>query len=112
MKENLMNELADLKCNFNEVHKVVEWCQLEDAYSDCSKVFRNIEQLEKFANSDSLPVASIHRFDLESRGFDISNITDGQMNEITEKMVKVYFDDLFWVSMEMIAEDMNIPKKK
>jgi hypothetical protein len=57
------------------------------------------------------PITSVAREDLESQGFDASNVTDDQMAEIADHMQDAYCDDAFWVELDVIAEDMGIPSK-
>ena len=56
-------------------------------------------------------ITSVHRDDLEARGFDTSEVTDEQMMRLASKMSDDYCTQLFHDSMEIIAEDMGIPKK-
>ena len=63
--------------------------------------------------SKEFEITSISREDLESRGFDTTNITDAQMEELARKMCDDYLEQMFWISLDIIAEDiMGIPKKK
>jgi hypothetical protein len=57
------------------------------------------------------PITSVAREDLESLGFDVSAVTDDQMAEIADHMQDAYCDDPFWVELETIADDMDIPRK-
>lgn len=57
------------------------------------------------------PITSIHRDDLASKGFDVRKISDGDMRELASKMADDYCEQLFWSSMEIIAEDcLGLPK--
>lgn len=51
------------------------------------------------------PITSVHRDDLASKGFDVRKISDGDMRELAKKMANDYCEQLFWDSMEIIAED-------
>ena len=56
-------------------------------------------------------VTSVHRDDLALRGFDVSNVDDEDMRELARKMGDDYCEQLFWSSMEIIAQDrFDIPK--
>lgn len=56
-------------------------------------------------------VTSVHRDDLALRGFDVSKVTDEDMRELASKMGDDYCEQLFWDSMEIIAEQgFEIPK--
>ncbi len=58
-------------------------------------------------------ITSVSREDLESRGFDTTNITDEQMERLAQKMCDDYLEQMFWISLDIIAEDIiGIPKKK
>ena len=58
-------------------------------------------------------ITSVSREDLEYRGFDTTNITDAQMERLAQKMCDDYLEQMFWISLDIIAEDiMGIPKKK
>ena len=58
-------------------------------------------------------ITSVTREDLEMRGFDTTNITDAQMERLAQKMCDDYLEQMFWISLDIIAEDIiGIPKKK
>jgi hypothetical protein len=56
------------------------------------------------------PITSVARADLASHGFDASSVTDEQMAEIADHMQDAYCDDAFWVELEVIVDDMDIPR--
>ena len=63
--------------------------------------------------SKEFEITSVSREDLEYRGFDTTNITDAQMERLARKMCDDYLEQMFWISLDIIAEDiMGIPKKK
>ena len=89
-------------------------------YGDCSYVMGYIsvdgikEHEHKLAEEFYKPfnITSVSRSDLECRGFDVSQITDEQMTELAKRMANDYLVQLFWTSLEIIAEDiMEFPKK-
>ena len=57
-------------------------------------------------------ITSVTREDLEMRGFDTTNITDEQMERLAQKMCDDYLEQMFWVSLDLIAEDIMGFKKK
>jgi hypothetical protein len=79
-----------------------EWENLKEA------IYREAQQ---HGFHGGFPITSVAREDLESQGFDASNVTDDQMAEIADKMQDAYCDDAFWVELEVIADDMDIPRK-
>jgi hypothetical protein len=78
-----------------------EWEHLKEA------LYREMQQL---GFNGGFPITSVARGDLESQGFDASNVTDDQMAEIADHMQDAYCDDAFWVELATIAEDMDIPR--
>ena len=63
--------------------------------------------------SKEFKITSVTREDLEMRGFDTTNITDEQMERLAKKMCDDYLEQMFWISLDIIAEDIiGIPKKK
>ena len=57
-------------------------------------------------------ITSVTREDLEMRGFDTTNITDAQMERLAQKMCDNYLEQMFWISLDIIAEDIMGFKKK
>ena len=57
-------------------------------------------------------MTSVTREDLEMRGFDTTNITDAQMERLAQKMCDDYLEQMFWISLDIIAEDIMGFKKK
>ncbi|NDW08761.1 hypothetical protein [Dysgonomonas sp. 520] len=56
-------------------------------------------------------ITSVHRDDLIHKGFDVSNVQDCDMETLARKMSNDYCEQLFWTSLEIIAEDgLGIPK--
>lgn len=87
----------ELKSYFNAIEKP----------TNMEKSFQN--QL----NSGYFPITSVHRNDLEAKGFDIKKISDDDMEQLAEKMANDYCEQLFWDSMEIIASDiLDFPKAK
>lgn len=58
------------------------------------------------------PITSICRADLESAGFDTTNIDDGTMSELASKMADAYCDIGFWEDLSVLAEYLKIKKHK
>jgi hypothetical protein len=56
-------------------------------------------------------IASVCRKDLESQGFDTENVDDDIMRELAKEMAYAYLDNSFWADLNVIAEDLKIPRK-
>jgi hypothetical protein len=57
------------------------------------------------------PITTVCREDLESIGFDTASVDDATMKELAGKLADDYCDQLFWSSLEILAENLNIPKR-
>ena len=56
-------------------------------------------------------ITSVSREDLETAGFDTSNVDDAVMSKLADKLADDYLEQLFWASLRIIAEGLDIPKK-
>lgn len=70
------------------------------------------QQLKQRLSEGYFPITSVHRDDLQGAGFDVERISDDDMKELADKMANDYCEQLFWGSMEIIAEILGFPKKK
>lgn len=70
------------------------------------------QQLKQRLSEGYFPITSVHRDDLQGAGFDVERISDDDMKELADKMANNYCEQLFWGSMEIIAEILGFPKKK
>lgn len=58
-------------------------------------------------------ITSVSREDLEQTGFNVSEVSDADMCTLAGKMADDYCEQLFWTSLEIIAEDyLHISKDK
>lgn len=55
-------------------------------------------------------ITSVSRADLETLGFDVSNVTDDMMERIASKLADSYIPNGFWESLEYCGEMMEIPR--
>lgn len=61
---------------------------------------------------ENFPITSVSRADLKALGFDTSNVSDDTMEHLASKLADDYCEQLFWISLRVLAEDyFNIPKK-
>lgn len=56
------------------------------------------------------PITSVCRADLESVGLDTRAVDDETMRHLAGKLADDYCEQLFWVSLKIIAEYLEIPK--
>ena len=56
-------------------------------------------------------VTSVCRDDLRGRGFDVSKVTDSELNQLASKLSDDYCEQMYWISLDIIAEEgLEIPK--
>jgi len=58
----------------------------------------------------SFEISALSEEDLQYLGFDTSGLDDSTMERIASKMGDNYCDQLYWDSLQVIAECMGIPK--
>lgn len=60
---------------------------------------------------ESFVITEVSREDLEEIGFDTSKVSDETMERLARKLGDDYCEQLFWTSLEIIAEYLEIPKR-
>ena len=60
---------------------------------------------------ESFVITEVSREDLEEIGFDTSEVSDETMERLARKLGDDYCEQLFWTSLEIMAEYFEIPKK-
>ena len=60
--------------------------------------------------TEFFPITSISRDDLAMLGYKTENITDEEMTILAKKMSNDYLNQMYWLSMDIIAEDMGFEK--
>jgi hypothetical protein len=60
---------------------------------------------------ESFEITSVSREDLETAGFDASDVDDDTMERLADKMGDAYVSNGFWIDLPIIAEYLEIPKK-
>lgn len=61
---------------------------------------------------DMFPIKSVTPEDLETKGFKIEEIDKCEIKELADKMADDYSEQLFWESMGVIADDLDLPRHK
>ena len=61
---------------------------------------------------ESFIITQVSREDLEEIGYDTSEVSDDTMERLASKLGDDYCEQLFWTSLDIMAEYMEIPKKK
>lgn len=61
-------------------------------------------------NLKPVPVTMLSVNDLEAQGFDVSKVTQEQIEWIASKMADNYVENLFWDDINCYAKKFNIPK--
>jgi len=55
-------------------------------------------------------ITKMHRDDLAIAGYDGSNVSDDTMTDLAYKMESAYVSNCYWLDLEILAEELNIPK--
>lgn len=61
---------------------------------------------------DSFEITSVSREDLEALGYNASKVSDEKMEYLAKKLADDYCEQLFWTSLDIIADYMEIPKRR
>ena len=61
---------------------------------------------------ESFVITEVSREDLEELGYETSEVSDKTMEYLAKKLADDYCEQLFWTSLNIIAEGLDIPKKK
>lgn len=61
---------------------------------------------------ESFVISEVSREDLDELGYDASKVSDETMERLASKLGDDYCEQLFWTSLKITAEYMNIPKKE
>ena len=81
------------------------------AYGHISFISDNIPV--RLFTDKSFSISRLSREDLEEKGFDTSDVDDDTMQRLADKLGEDYCEQLFWDSLEIIAEEgFNIPRKE
>ena len=64
------------------------------------------------ARKDSFVITRLRREDLGVIGFDADAVDDDTMSLLASKMANDYFEQLYWPSLETIADIMELPRKE
>jgi hypothetical protein len=90
---------------------VVEIEAVEVVPHEASSIREHTSPRDKQPQPEAFDIASVSRANLEGLGFDISQITDEQMEKLARRMADDYLDNLFWTSLKIMAEYVGIPKR-
>ena len=87
--------------------------RLREYFNNLPEPTEEEKQFIRKLNAGYFPITSVHRDDLEGKGFDVKKISDDDMQNLAKKMANDYYEQLFWLSMEIIAgEILGFPKVK
>ncbi len=102
---------------------MLEWpeCQMfmEGGEHPCEMFFdpeKNVwfiseEDYYKVTPREYFPITSVSREDLKAKGFDTSKVSDAEMERLASKMADDYCEQMFWISLDILAELHGIPKR-
>lgn len=83
----------------------------EERQEDFDYFINELNVWDKGEVKTSFVITSLHRDDLESRGFITDDVTDEQMERLAGKMGDAHCDGGYWIDLDILAEDLEIPKR-
>lgn len=57
-------------------------------------------------------ITSVAREDLEQLGFNTTKVNEATMRKLASKLADDYCEQLFWSSLRILAEGLNVPIRK
>jgi len=92
-----------------ERYTVEDFAELinDEDFCDTANWVRVIEDKKGF-----FEISSLHRDDLESIGYDTSCVGDATMERLASKLGDDYCEQLFWSSLPMLADYLEIPSRE
>ena len=83
---------------------------MDNNVPNCEDLKREVKtKLELYRDSEILGYVS--KEDLESIGFNTDNLVNDDISDIASKMLDAYCDNGYWIDLEIIAENKDIPKR-
>jgi hypothetical protein len=79
----------------------------DDDFCDENNWVRAIDDNEGF-----FEISRLHRDDLESIGYNTSEVDDSVMKKLASKLGDDYCNQLFWNSLHILADVLDIPKRR
>ena len=103
MREHAEDALDRVDASIKEAEKLLE----EVCTKSNGEMARDLLREEGF-----FYITSVHRDDLEAVEFDVSEVSDEQMERLAKQMRDDYCTQMFHESMEILAECLEFPKKE
>lgn len=111
-----LNDCFDERCEYLGLKELNEYCErdnmhfhLEDYLAD---FVINGDITEQDLITEDFPITTVCRDDLESIGFDTTNVDDHTMQQLASRMSEAYCDSGFWYDLRENADYLNIPRKE
>ena len=103
------NELKEAYFNGKEVKKYT----LDDFFNNLNDDLINlnahwVRMIDD--DKDFYSISSLHLGDLEKLGFNVSKVTENDMITLADKLSDDYCEQLFWSSLDIIADATGIPR--
>ena len=69
-------------------------------------------RVQRAEAQDSCPILVVSHADLEGMDYDVSLIDRATLKQLAEKIGAAYTDSAYWIDLPIIADHLQIPKKK
>lgn len=109
------DDVTVFMCDYSEETSVFVYVGIDEDNIITSVTVRDAKKVKRETAGEGFrkeffPVTSISRDDLASLGYKTEDITDEQMEQLARKMANDYLEQLYWTSMDIIAEDLGFEK--
>lgn len=98
--------------NEQELHKAITEVLGVAIHREITVTFEELKQIhQKLLTAEGFfPISFLHRDDIKSRGFNVSNLDDDTMSHIADVMDDYYLQCGFWEDLDNACERLEIPK--
>ncbi|MCS2761386.1 hypothetical protein NXV13_10150 [Bacteroides ovatus] len=86
--------------------------RLREYFNNLPEPTEEERQFIRELNAGYFPITSVHRDDLEGQGFDVEKISDDDMQNLAEKMVDDYCEQLFYQHGNHCRRNPEFPESK
>lgn len=111
-----LNDCFEERCEYYGVKELNDECKKDylnfHIESDFADFTLDCHIVEQDLITEDFPITTVCRDDLESIGFDTTNVDDSTMEQLASKMSNAYCDSGFWIDLPICAEALDIPRKE
>lgn len=110
------------KTTLEFITKILDYMEPDEKrhYEECESddrsghVYNDITAIRRFLEAERgyFVISRVHRDDLRELGYDTSRVDDATMTRLAGKLTDAYCENVFWVNLAIIADDLGIPRQE